>query len=129
MSDLAQLLELMKHDPDAFQGLSTAKISRFVSYATLLKRDILLTESANHPKSEPPPCLPDSIEAFLEKSSELPAGFAAVCWDIFKKTVWEDSVSEKERREKDFRMHGHVLGLSVYINLLGVCELNTFCSF
>jgi hypothetical protein len=33
MNDLAQLLELMKHDPDAFQGL---KIFRFVNYASLL---------------------------------------------------------------------------------------------
>ena len=38
-----------------FQCLSMEKISRFIDYATVLKRDILLTESALHPATDPPP--------------------------------------------------------------------------
>jgi hypothetical protein len=55
MNDLSQLLQLMQDDPAKFQGLSIEKISRFIDYTTLLKRDILLTESALHPESELPP--------------------------------------------------------------------------
>jgi len=55
MNDLLQLLQLMQDDPAKFQGLSIEKISHFIDYATLLKRDILLMESALHPESEPPP--------------------------------------------------------------------------
>jgi hypothetical protein len=87
MNNLTKLVELMKADPAAFEGLSIAKLLRFVNYATLLKRDILLVESANHPESEPPPCLPDTIETFLEKTCELPKGYAASCWDVFKQTI------------------------------------------
>ena len=115
MNDLSQLLQLMQDDPAKFQGLSIEKISRFIDYATLLKRDILLTESALHPESEPPPCLPDVIETFLEQACQLPSGYAASCWDIFKQTVWDANQSNVEKREKDFREHGHVFGLSVYI--------------
>jgi hypothetical protein len=115
MNDLSQLLQLMQDDPAKFQGLSVEKISCFIDYATLLKRDILLTESALHPVSEPPPCLPDVIETFLEQACQLPSGYAASCWDIFKWTVWDANQSNVEKREKDFREHGHVLGLSVYI--------------
>jgi hypothetical protein len=114
MDDLSQLLQLMQDDPAKFQGLSIEKISRFIDYATLLKRDILLTESALHPASEPPPCLPDLIKTFLEQARQLPSGYAASCWDIFKQTVWDANQSNVEKREKDFREHGHVFGLSVY---------------
>ena len=120
MSDLTQLLELMKHNPGAFQSLSITKVSRFITYATLLKRDILLAESVNHPVSEPPPCLPDSIETFLGESCQLPKGYTASCWDIFKETMWEGGVLKQEQQKKDFRVHGHALGLSRFINLVKV---------
>ena len=59
--------------------------------------------------------LPDVIETFLEQACQLPSGYAASCWDIFKQTVWDANQSNVEKREKDFREHGHVFGLSVYI--------------
>lgn len=103
MNDLAQLLELMKHNPDAFQGLSIVKIFRFVNYASLLRRDILLAESANHPESEPPLCLPDSIEIFLEESCQLPKGYTAACWDIFKQTVWRTALQRMSGEKRTFK--------------------------
>ena len=102
MNDLLQLLQLMQDDPAKFQGLSIEKISRFIDYATLLKRDILLTESALHPESELPLCLPDVIKTFLEQTCQLPSGYVALCWDIFKQTVWDANQSNVEKREKDF---------------------------
>lgn len=96
MNNLTTLVELMKADPAAFEGLSITKLTHFANYATLLERDILLAQSANHPELEPPPCQPDTIETFLERTCELPKCYGASCWDVFKWTIWEDSVSLQE---------------------------------
>jgi hypothetical protein len=112
MGDLKKILDLLRVDPEAFQGLAIGKILRFASYASSLKNDILLSQPASQSESTPPDILPPTVESFLSESCDIPAEFTKSCWEVFKETVWEESEVKRERVEKDFQKHGHIHGLS-----------------
>src|SRR5580698_9903859 len=82
MGDLDKILDLLRVDPDAFQGLTISKILRFVSYASSLKNDILLSQPASRSESSPPDFLPQTVESFLSESCDIPAEFTKSCWDV-----------------------------------------------
>jgi hypothetical protein len=112
MSNLEHLLDILKSDPDAFYNLSVSKILRFVSYTSLLKRDILLAQPANQSEATPPDCLPPTIEHFLSSSCSISQELTKKCWDVFKEIMWGEADDAKTRQEMDFQLHGHLLGLS-----------------
>jgi hypothetical protein len=114
MGDLEKILELLKVDPEAFQGLTIGKILCFTSYASSLKHDILLSQPASQSESTPPDFLPPTVESFLSESCDIPAEFTKSCWEVFKETVWEESDADREQKEMDFREHGHIHNLSKY---------------
>jgi hypothetical protein len=114
MGDLERILDLLRVDPKAFQGLTIGKILHFVSYASSLKNDILLSQPASQSQFTPPDILPPTLESFLSEACDIPAKFTKSCWEVFKETVWEESKVKRDQEEKDFCEHRHVHGLIMH---------------
>ena len=70
MTELENLLELLKAQPDAFHGLTIGKILRFVTCAARLRDDIILTQPPELSSLQAPENLPPSIRLFLAQTLE-----------------------------------------------------------
>jgi len=88
---LEDLLPLINDGIDSVQQLTLSQILHFITVASRLKDDILLTQPASVPASQPPDILPPSISAFLGDCCDLLPDFVDRCWDILWPAIWNDS--------------------------------------
>lgn len=113
MSDInaEALLQQLQLNPDLFQALTLSQIFNFISLASRLKDDILLTQPAKVPATHPPTVLPPTITTFLGKACNLPQAHVEQCWDILKDTIW-DPATVSQNSDSAFPQHGYHSGLS-----------------
>jgi hypothetical protein len=116
MSDLEQLLSLLRSNADALNSLTLANIFRFVTHAAHLKDDILLPQSAQHSPFVAPALLPASVLQFLASACGFSTETTEHCWSILKETIWNsvDFSPEETNFEacsRVFLMHGHTFGI------------------
>jgi hypothetical protein len=117
MAELESLLEILKAQPDAFHGLTIGTILRFVTCATRLKDDIMLTQPPEFTGLQAPENLPPSIRLFLAQTCSITDSYANICWSAFKDTIWAEGEQLQSSMEPHFRNHGHALGISMYTHL------------
>ncbi|KAF8060185.1 hypothetical protein FPV67DRAFT_1674149 [Lyophyllum atratum] len=89
--------------------LTLHQVMQFVTLARSLKDDILLTQPAVIPASDPPEILPPSVKTFLEDSCKISEECVEDCWEVLRSTIWH---GVGVNREQDFVEHGHPRGLT-----------------
>jgi hypothetical protein len=109
---LGELLQQLKASPLSFDGLTWEQVIQFVTLASKVKNDIILTQPASMPESEPPAVLPPSVAAFLGDSCKLAPAHVENCWKIMKGVIWTTPPSIPV--EPIFAEHGHQYGLGMY---------------
>jgi len=115
MSDInvEALLQQLQLNPDLFWTLTLGQIFCFISLASCLKDDILLTQPAKLSATNPPDILPPTITGFLGNSCDLPQAYVEQCWDILKDTIWDSAAISCDHLDSAFTQHGHHSGLSM----------------
>ncbi|KAF8911997.1 hypothetical protein CPB84DRAFT_1841711 [Gymnopilus junonius] len=116
MSELLQLLELLRCNADALNTLTLGKVFRFVTYAARLKDDILLPQPATLSHSIAPELLPRTVIHFLSTACDISVQTTERCWSILKDLIWSSNDfapegSNFEACERVFLAHGHTFGL------------------
>jgi hypothetical protein len=119
MSDLEQLLSLLRSNADALKSLTLGNIFRFITYAARLKDDILLPQSAQHYPLTAPTLLPGSVLQFLASACGFSIETTEHCWSILKDTIWDSEdfspeATNFEACSRVFLMHGHTFGICKY---------------
>ena len=120
MSDInvEALLQQLQLNPDLFQTLTLGQIFHFISLASCLKDDILLTHPAKLSATNLPDVLPPTITGFLGNSCDLPQAYVEQCWDILKHTIWDSAAISCDHLDSAFTQHGHHSGLSMSYHLI-----------
>ena len=108
---LDELLQQFRSSPLSFNGLTWEQLVQFTTLASKVKNDIILTQPANVPESEPPDVLPPSVAAFLGDSCMLMPAQVEDCWKVMKGVVWRTAPSIPV--ETIFAEHGHQYGLGM----------------
>ncbi|KAF8886257.1 hypothetical protein CPB84DRAFT_1685162 [Gymnopilus junonius] len=91
MSELLQLLELLRCNADALNTLTLGKVFRFVTYAAHLKDDILLPQPATLSHSIAPELLPRTVIHFLSTACDISVQTTERCWSILKDLIWSSN--------------------------------------
>jgi len=106
---LQDTVSLAKQCPE----LSFGQVQRFISLASRLKDDILLTQPSFVPAFNPPDVLPPTVSTFLQNSCAISADCVEACWNTLKSTIWNDTDSPEAEKNlvQDFAAHGYSLGL------------------
>lgn len=116
MSELEELLILLRSDVDASKTLTLASLFRFITYAARLKDDILLPQPARHSPLISPDLLPTTVLNFLASACGFSLATTEHCWSILKDIIWnsEDFTLEQTKVEacsRVFLAHGHTFGI------------------
>ena len=90
MDSLCELFVKLQPYPNLRAQLSLSQIWRFITHAALLKKDIILTQSARHDPMQPPQFLPPAIEEYLSKLLNLDSRLVEDCWTVLRDLVWND---------------------------------------
>ncbi|KAF8057809.1 hypothetical protein FPV67DRAFT_1677039 [Lyophyllum atratum] len=106
MADIS--IKFMSRLCDIHPRLTLRQVMQFVTLARSLKDDIILTQPAVIPASDPPEILPPSVKTFLEDSCKISEECVEDCWEVLRSTIWGVGVN----REQDFAEHGHSRGLT-----------------
>jgi hypothetical protein len=117
MTELENLWELLKAQPDAFHELTIGKILCFVTCAARLRDNIILTQPPELSSLRAPKNLPPSIRLFLVQTCTIPERYADVCWSAFKDTIWSEGEQLQSSMEPHFRNHGHAMGIGMCISI------------
>jgi hypothetical protein len=116
MSELEELLNLLRSDADASKMLTLASLFRFVTYAARLKDDILLPQPARHSPLIAPDLLPATVLNFLASVCGFSLSTTEHCWSILNDIICnsEDFTPERTNVEacsRIFLAHGHTFGI------------------
>ena len=116
MSELEELLNLLRSNADASKTLTLTSLVRFVTYAARLKDDILLPQPACHSPLIAPDLLPASILNFLASACRFSLATTEHCWSILKDIIWNSDDFAPERTNFKacscvFLAHGHTFGI------------------
>ena len=95
--------------------LSFGQVQEFISLASRLKDDILLAQPSSVLALDPPDVLPLTVSTFLQNSCGISMACVEACWDTLKTMVWHDAQSLEDSLIHDFSVHGHSLGLCVFL--------------
>jgi hypothetical protein len=106
---LRDMLLLTEQHPE----LSFGQVQRFISLASRLKDDILLTQPSSVLLLDhhPPDVLPPSVSTFLQNSCAMSVYCVEACWNTLNSTIWNDEHTLENSLIRDFAAHGHSLGL------------------
>jgi hypothetical protein len=106
-------LERLLHDnPAASQAVTLGQIVRFVTLASRLTDDILLTQPPAASATDPPDFLPPSVIAFLGECCLMSVDRVEQYWDILKGMIWHGGDKSPESTVVDmFTRYGHQYGL------------------
>jgi hypothetical protein len=109
---LIALTELSTHS--VLKHITLSQILHFLSLASLLKRDIILSQPAIQLIDNTPEVLPPLIQAFLADSIGIGLESIPAAWDILKDHAWKMTpLAEHVETEKEvFREFGWARGLS-----------------
>jgi hypothetical protein len=110
---LEQLLQQFKDSSLPLDGLTWEQVVRFVTLASNVKNDIILTQPTFVSDSEPPDVLPPSIVAFLGDGCELTPTYVENCWKVMKGVVWSAPPRDliESTFQATFTQYGHQYGL------------------
>jgi hypothetical protein len=108
------LQALTESIPLSPEKLSLGRLVLFINLASKLKDDIILTQSAHIPASEPPDNLPPSVLHFLADCCEVTLPDVIVLWRALKGLAWYGCGPGDESLRKAFRQHGHAYDLCIY---------------
>jgi hypothetical protein len=111
---LSDIFAALSQDPELLEALSLSNLVHFIVYATALKSDILLTQSARHDPDVAPEFLSPVIQNFLSKVINAGLETTFRCWSVFKELIWSSVLAEELTRnpEENFRAFGYSSGLS-----------------
>jgi hypothetical protein len=98
-------------DDTLLNCLTLGSLVTFVTLASKLKDDILLTQPASHLATQPPDVLPPSIIHFLGGCCDLTPLHVGHCWDALKSVIWHGTELICNRSEALFTEYGHRRGL------------------
>ena len=112
---LQDMVLLTEQNPE----LSFDQVQQFISLASRLKDDILLTQLV----FDPPDVLPPTVSTFLQlqKSCGISVDCVEACWNILKSTIWNDAHNLEDSLIRDFAAHSH--SLCVTISVFAAFEL------
>ncbi len=108
---LQDMLLLIEQHPE----LSFGQVQQFISLASRLKDDILLTQPSSVLVLDPPDVLPPSVSTFLQNSCAMSVYCVEACWNTLNSTIWNDEHTLEDSLIQDFAAHGHSLGLCVLL--------------
>lgn len=98
---------------EQYPELSFGQVQQFISLASRLKNDILLTQPSSVMAFNPPDVLPPSVSRFLQNSCAISVDCVVACWNALNLTIWNDAHTLENSLFQDFAAHGHSLGLCV----------------
>ena len=106
---LQDMVLLTEQNPE----LSFDQVQQFISLASRLKDDILLTQLA----FDPPDVLPPTVSTFLQlqKSCGISVDCVEACWNILKSTIWNDAHNLEDSLIRDFAAHSHFLCVTISV--------------
>jgi hypothetical protein len=108
--------DLLENHSETLRQLTLGQIVHFVTLASRLKDDILLTQPAHISPLQPPDVLPPSITSFLSDCCGLSEDLVDSCWDVLKDMAWQESNVFKDHSEMACVEYGHSRGLSRLCN-------------
>jgi hypothetical protein len=97
--------------------LSFDQVQWFISLASRLKDDILLTQPSSVLAFDPPDVLLPSVSTFLQNNCAISVDCVKACWEMLKSTIWIDAHSFEDSLIQDFVSYGHSLGLCMLLFL------------
>ncbi|KAI0083493.1 hypothetical protein BDY19DRAFT_978231 [Irpex rosettiformis] len=114
-STLGDLCEILNNGP-LLQTMSLPKLVDFVTYATALRSDILLTQPAGHDPRVPPSYLSEGHRKFLSEALSVEEPTVCLCWDVLKGMIWENKMAERLSRSplEGFKTFGRPYGLTYH---------------
>jgi len=109
---LVALTQLSTHS--ALKHVTLSQILDFLSFTSLLKRDIMLAQPATQSTDNAPEVLPPLIQAFFADSIGIDLERIPDTWEILKDHAWKMTpLAEHVETEKEaFREFGWARGLS-----------------
>ena len=110
MNELDDLLQLLKETPG--HSITLVKIFHFVTYAILLKDDILLPQPSSHLPSVAPMLLSQTVKQFLAAACDIQPNFTDDCWAILRTMIWNEGGNFIQcDMQSIFLHHGYPLGI------------------
>lgn len=107
-------LASVAHALRAIESLTLETLICFVTLASAIKNDIILTQEATYDPLLPPLHLPDSILTFLCSACSLSLDSVRTCWSELANSIWSDEFTLKGSHMKLFEDYGYQHGFSLF---------------